>query len=239
MYVRVYDIILVGSDYMNNLQFHQIDKNMSNGLRMYGKDPLTDEEINFIKKEIQRIEAFDDVFVFNDKKHLSYTCYNSGKDIVYVGRNVFPDTKYGSFHPRDLMSVGAVLAHEYYGHRTYRQEYLDDVKSGKVSTLEWEDECRASITAARIGKGLTAMDRSYLIQDAIKRAEEFGQWIELDDFMKEVLYYGRTEPEKHIIGRSSIIKYVRATSQNGNVGKRQSNSNLSEMSKSSKSGYTR
>ena len=132
-----------------------------------------------------------------------------------------------------------VKAHEYYGHRTYRQEYLDDVKFARVTTLEWEDECRASITAARIGKGLTAMDRSYLIQDAIKRAEEFGQWIELDDFMKEVLYYGRTEPEKHIIGRNSAIKYVRATSQERDARKRQSNSDLSPMSKSSKSDYTR
>ena len=152
-------------------QFRQIDKKMSNGLRMYGKEPLTNAEINFIKSEINRIEAFDDIFIFNDLKHLARTCYNAEHDVVYIGRNIFPDTKYGSIHPRDLMSVGAVLAHEYYGHRTFREEYLNDIKYAKITTLEWEDECRASITAARIGKGLTAMDRSYLIQDAIKRAE--------------------------------------------------------------------
>ena len=190
----------------------QSNKNMSNGLRMYGSDPLNDNEISFVKKEIERIQASEGVFRFNDSNHLSNTCYNPQKDIVYIGRNIFPDTKYGSTHPRDLMSVRAVLAHEYYGHRTYREEYIKDIETAKVTTLEWEDECRASITAAKIAKGLTEIDRSYLIQDAIKRAEEYGQWIELDDFMREVLYYGRAEPEKHITGRIPAIRYTIAES---------------------------
>lgn len=130
-----------------NLHFVPMTKSMSNGMRMYGNSPLTDEEIYFVKREIKRIEADESVFVFNDAEHLSKTCYNYIDDIVYVGRNVFPDTKYGTLHPRDLMSVRAVLAHEYYGHRSYRQEYLEDMRNNTHTVPEWQDECRASITA--------------------------------------------------------------------------------------------
>lgn len=94
-------------------------KDLANGMRNTSKTPLTDTEIAFIKSEIQRIGADQSVFIFNNKNHLSSsTCYNFVEDKIYVTRNVFPDEKYGSIHPRDLMSVGAVLAHEYYGHRT-------------------------------------------------------------------------------------------------------------------------
>ena len=60
-------------------------------------------------KKIQRIGADLCVFVFNDKEHLSLsTCYNFVEDKIYVTRNVFPDKKYGSIHPRDLMNVEQV-----------------------------------------------------------------------------------------------------------------------------------
>lgn len=196
------------------------NREMSNGMRMYGNAPLTDEEILIVKQAIAEIEADDRFFVFNDKDHLSHTCYNSRDDVIYIGRNIFPDTKYGSTHPRDMMSIRAVLAHEYYGHRTYRDEYLDDLFSCRTTTPEWQDECRASITAAKIAPGLTQMDRYHLVQDAVKRAEEYGQWIKTDDFMKEVLYgYPRTSEEHGISTRIPIIEYVSAESQEGNAGK--------------------
>ena len=53
------------------------------------------------------------------------------------------------------MSVACVLAHEYDGHRMFRQEYLEDVDKGVVTTPKWEDEVRASIHAAKIRFGLS------------------------------------------------------------------------------------
>ena len=83
------------------------DKDMANGMRDTSKKPLSEEEIDFVKSEIRRIGADESVFVFNDEEHLTLsTCYNFVEDKIYVTRNVFPDEKYGSTHPRDLMSVG-------------------------------------------------------------------------------------------------------------------------------------
>ena len=49
-------------------------------------------------------------FIFNDEYHISSgICYNFLEDKVYVSRNVFPDIKYGSRHPRDIMSVAAAF----------------------------------------------------------------------------------------------------------------------------------
>lgn len=164
------------------------DYNMSGGMRMFGFTPLTDAEISIIKQSIKRIEADETKFIFNHDKHFDRTCYNPIKDVIYVGRNVFPDVESNSIHPRDLMSIACVLAHEYYGHRTYRDEYLGDMEEYCVTTPEAEDECRASITAAKICPGLTREERSYLIQEAHTRAKEYGIPLENDDFMKEVLY---------------------------------------------------
>ncbi|MGN0416272.1 MAG: hypothetical protein ACI4FX_12425 [Agathobacter sp.] len=121
------------------------------------------------------------------------------EDKIYVTKNVFPDTKYGSIHPRDLMSVGAVLAHEYYGHRAYREEYMSDYEKNPEfhSTPIWQDECRASITAAKTSPNLTEKDKCNLVLDAIYRAQEYHHRIEMDDFMKEVIY-GYTNGEKNI-----------------------------------------
>ena len=105
------------------------DKNMANGMLNMSRTPFTEDEIEFVKRAIHRIEADESVFVFNNPYHLSdSTCYNFEVDKVFVTRNVFPDTLYGSSHPRDTM--GAVLAHEYYGHRPNRQEYLSDWGKG-------------------------------------------------------------------------------------------------------------
>lgn len=184
---------------MMNFLSHAIvdDKNMSNGMMNTSRTPLTEDEILFVKSEIKRIQADESVFVFNDPDHmLDSTCYNFEEDLVYVTRNVFPDVKYASAHPRDTMSVGAVLAHEYYGHRPNRQEYLSDWEKGKDfhTTPIWQDECRASLTAAQISPGLTEIDRRDLVLDAVFRAKEYGQLIEMNDFMKEAVYgYGKNE----------------------------------------------
>lgn len=213
-----------------------VNKDMANGMRDTSKTPLNDNEIIYVKSEICRIGADESVFVFNDEEHLSLsTCYNFVEDIIYVTRNVFPDEKYGSTHPRDLMSVGAVLAHEYFGHRPYREEYLSDLKKGDDfhTTPIWQDECRASINAAKTAKNLTDRDKSNLVMDAIYRAKEFGHLIEMDDFMKEVLY-GYSNGEKNISYNISPINYVSETSQTGTTEKRICERNMSKMSRTSR-----
>lgn len=215
------------------------NKDMANGMRNTSKTPLTDDEIAFVKMEIQRIGADESIFIFNDEEHLaSSTCYNFIEDRIYVTRNVFPDDRYGSTHPRDLMSVGAVLAHEYFGHRPYRDEYLDDYDKGDSyhTTPYWQDECRASINAAKSAQNLTEKDKSDLVMDAIYRAQENGHLIEMDNFMKEVVY-GYSNEEKNIVHSFAPITYVSETSQIGTSTNRASQSNLSSLSRTSKDYY--
>lgn len=212
------------------------DKDMANGMRDTSKTPLSESEIEFVKSEILRIGADLSVFVFNDEEHIPVsTCYNFIEDKIYVTRNVFPDERYGSTHPRDLMSVGAVLAHEYYGHRPYRDEYLSDMKQGDDyhTTPIWQDECRASINAAKTAHNLTEKDKCNLIMDAIYRAKEFGHLIEMDNFMKEVVY-GYSNKEKNISYNITPINYVSETSEVGTTEKWICDSSVSKMSKTSR-----
>ena len=199
------------------LKFVKADsKNMPNGLRDNRRTPLTEKEIEFIKKEIARIGADESVFVINDPEHINgSTCYNFIEDKIYVTRNVLPDMRYASSHPRDRLSVAAVLAHEYYGHRPYRQEYLNDLKNPESSTTpEWQDECRASINAAKSTPGLRRIERSNLIMDATFRAQEYCQLIEMDESMKEICF-GYSSEEKNITYPITGITYVDQRSQKG------------------------
>lgn len=207
------------------------DKEMSQGMRDMSRTPLTDNEIEIVKQEIRRIKADESIFIFNDEDHIDQsTCYNYVQDRVYVTRNVFPDIKYGSTHPRDLMSIGAVLAHEYYGHRSYRDEYLEDYRRGDgTHTVPlWQDECRASITAAKIAPNLTERDKSNLVMDAVYRAEEYNHRIELDSFMKEVLY-GYSDDEKNITPPFSRIVFVSEESAERDTADWENNSDMPEM----------
>jgi len=176
------------------------DRYMANGMRDTSGTPLTDDEIQFVLKEIERIEADPDIFIFNDPGHLSAsTCYNFAEDRIYVSRNVFPDEKYSTTHPRDKLSVAAVLAHEYYGHRPFRDEYLYDEKMGEdyFTTPRWRDEFRASSSAAEFAPNLTDRERADLINDALSRAAEKGIVIELGDNLKRILY-GHSHHEKPV-----------------------------------------
>lgn len=204
---------------------------MSNGMRDMSRTPLTESEIEYVKSEIERIQADESVFIFNDPEHMQgSTCYNYVEDKIYVTRNVFPDLKYGSAHPRDVMSVGAVLSHEYYGHRAYRNEYISDREKGidYHTTEEWQDECRASITAAKSSPGLTQKDKADLVMDAVYRADEYNHYIEMDSFMKEVVY-GYTDGEKNIAYDIGRINYVSKTSQERNETDWDNNSKMPEV----------
>lgn len=187
------------------------------------------EEIGFVKLEICRIKADESVFVFNDEEHVAKsTCFGVIEDKIYVTRNVFPDEKYGSTHPRDVMSVAAVLAHEYYGHRMYRNEYIYDIENDTETIPCWQDKCRASITAAKVTPNLTQKERADLIQDAIYRAREAGHLIEMDDFMKEVVY-GYSKGEKNITQSITRINYVSEESNERAESMRRDNDKLSRM----------
>lgn len=225
---------------MSTIRFHAISdvdaKNMANGMRNTSGTPLTEQEIEFVKSEIKRIHADENIFIFNDPDHLKdSTCYNFDNDKVYVTRNVFPDELYASAHPRDTMSVGAVLAHEYYGHRTYRQEYVSDWEKGPNyhTTPLWQDECRASLTAAQAAPGLTDIDKRDLVMDAVFRANEFGQLIEMNDFMKEAVY-GYSSNERKISRTIEQPKYVSKTSQERNQTAGNHERNMSKMQNKSR-----
>ena len=205
-------------------------RSMSNGMRMPGDEPLTEKEIEIVRRAIRDIEADESVFVFNGKH--SRTCYITEEDKIYIGRNIFPDNRYNT-HPRDLMSIRAVLAHEYYGHRTHRDEYLRDLREDTITTPEWEDECRASIDAAKLAPGLSAVDRYQLVEDAVMRGVESGVYIEKDDFMMEVLY-GYGKDERNIVPVLGRIRYVSIESQGGDAGERGCDGDVPKVSRATK-----
>jgi hypothetical protein len=147
----------------------------ANGLRRSPLRTLTAAEVEHLKREITAIGADLSVFVFVD---FAKTNYSDSYDTIFVGANVFPDVN--SIHPRDLMSERAVLAHEYYGHRTFRNTILP--------ARSWNDEFRASYTAAKTAPNLTVSDRRYLILDALERAREAGVTIKHNEFIRGVLY---------------------------------------------------
>ena len=93
--------------------------------------------------------------------------------------NIFPDEKYGT-GARDLMSVRAALAHEYYGHfKMYPSPY-------RISS--WEDEFWASYNAAVNTPSLTAEDRRYLMIDAYDRVKEAGAFDGFTEEARRIIY---------------------------------------------------
>lgn len=152
---------------------------------------LTDTDIEMIKSEISAIGAQTEDFVFNSTVTRG-TCFLAGDNKVHIKGNIFPDEN--SLHPRDRLSVRAVLAHEYYGHRPYRMQYIAEDSStdpdaiNKILARAWADEFRASYMAAKIAPGLTDEERRMLIEDALSRAEEAGVTIKYNEFIRRVLY---------------------------------------------------
>ena len=142
---------------------------------------LTAEEIEELKKDIEAIGADAGIFRFNCEE-CARTSYLSELDTVFVKGDVLPDMDNGSPHPRDLMSARAVLAHEYYGHRAYKNAKI------QLPAGSWNDDFRASYMAAKNAPGLSWIDKLYLILDAVKRAKEAGVTIKHNSFIRKVLY---------------------------------------------------
>lgn len=152
------------------------NRQMANGMRRSIFIPLTEEEKQFVIKEAETIGI--------DKKNLVFkenhaTGYSDKYDIIFIGSDIFPSSDKSS-HNRDNLSVRAVLAHEYYGHKAN--------KGTKVSQGSWNDEFRASYQAAKNAPNLSDEDKYRLILDALDRAKEAGIIIKYNDFMRGILY---------------------------------------------------
>ena len=150
-------------------------RGMANGGRRSPFHVLTEDEIKSLREDIKAIKADPTCFAFNSG---SKTSYDDRFDIIYVTGDVLPDLD--SLHPRDLMSARATLAHEYYGHRAH--------KDTKLQSGSWNDEFRASYTAAIKAPGLSDEDRRYLILDALERARESGVSIRYNKNIRRILY---------------------------------------------------
>lgn len=150
-----------------------------NGQRTSRYRVLTPEEIESLQLDIEALGADPKLFRFNQGYQ---TGYSDGKGLIYVKGDVLPDL--ASTHPRDLMSQRAVLAHEYYGHKYYGDMY--GIKNPAPGA--WNDEFRASYSAALNAPNLTDMDRMYLMMDALERAKEAGVNIKMTDTMRRILY---------------------------------------------------
>lgn len=151
------------------------ERKMALGYRQSQFRILTETEIQSLYNDIRAIKADERVFRFNEGYA---TGYIDEVDIIRVRGDVLPDLN--SKNPRDLMSARAVLAHEYYGHRAFR--------GTSVQKGSWNDEFRASYTAALKSPGLTDTDRSLLMQDALERAREAKVSIRMNEKMKRWIY---------------------------------------------------
>ncbi len=169
----------------------QNEKHAAAGNRRSPFYNLTDKDIETVKIEIKAIGANVDDFVFNSNC-VRGTCFLASDGKIHIKGNIFPDEN--SAHPRDKLSVRAVLAHEYFGHRPYREQYLredSDTSPDAINIImsrAWADEFRASYMAAKNAPNLSQEDRAMLILDSLSRAEEAGVSIKYNDFIRRVLY---------------------------------------------------
>ena len=166
----------LGLENSGNGGIMKVERGMASGARKSYLIPLSEADKKFILKEIDKIGADRRFFVFRDG---APTVYSDKRDKIFVSSSVFPSND-GSTHPTDLLSVRAVLAHEFYGHKAKRNT--------KLVEGSWNDEFRASYLAAKNSPGLTDEDRSLLISDAMQRAKDAGVNIKLNAFMRRCLY---------------------------------------------------
>ena len=157
-----------------------LDRNFAMNLRT-GKRKITEEEKIFILKEIDRIEADSNAFVF-DETGGDRTHYSQKRDKIIIGSNVFPDAIYSN-SIIDKLSVACVLAHEYYGHRAMRDIYLNE----KVVSAETPlDEFNASFRAFKNTPNLTIEEREMLLVHAMSIAIE-GDLVEERKMCREMI----------------------------------------------------
>ena len=150
-------------------------RGMANGERMSVNHFLTEPEIQYITGEAEAIGIPKNKLRFNAGKRTSYI---EELDIIAIRGDILPDEE--STIARDKMSVRAVLAHEYYGHRpNVPSEYKPD---------DWRDEFRASYDAAVNAPNLTDEDRANLMVEAYDRAREANNEKEYDETARRIIY---------------------------------------------------
>ena len=166
----------MGLENSDNSSIMKVERGMASGARKSFLIPLSKSDKTFILQEIDSIGADRRFFEFRDG---APTAYSDKRDKIFISSSVFPSND-GSTHPTDLLSVRAVLAHEFYGHKANRNT--------KLAKGSWNDEFRASYLAAKNAPGLTDEDRVLLITDAMQRAKDAGVNIKLNAFMRRCLY---------------------------------------------------
>ena len=152
-----------------------LERAMADGFRNSRYYVLDDEEIEFIASEAEAIGIPRSMLKFNFGSRTGYVEYS---DSIHIKGDILPDAT--SARARDMMSVRAVLAHEYYGHRANRPS---EYENG-----DWRDEFRASYDAAVNAPNLTDKDRADLMVDAYDRARENNDNRDYDDVARRIIY---------------------------------------------------
>ncbi|WNZ63999.1 hypothetical protein QEG98_10055 [Myxococcus sp. MxC21-1] len=148
---------------------------------------LDDAEIGRLKQEVLELDADPSIFHFNVGRATGYVQpkeREAGPGRIHVRGDVLPLE--GAEHPRSSMSTRAVLAHEYWGHAQYPRTRLEPGA--------WNDEFRASYTAAAKAPNLTFRERQDLMRDAVKRAEEANRSIKSNALMRYFFSNGYADP---------------------------------------------
>ena len=165
-------------------------RGLSPGHRMPAYEEVTGENKEYVIQEAQAIGIPPERLRFNSP-NAAGTSYSPLDDMIDVKGDVFP--RLTEDHPRAKMSVRAALAHEEYGHRPNREQYLWELRNGVLSDAQdWQDEFRASYKASIMGINLSDEDRAYLYSDAKTRAEDKQEFGRMDKLLKELDKYEKT-----------------------------------------------
>jgi hypothetical protein len=160
--------------------FDRMIERGASGLRRSVHYELTDDDIELVMREALSISIPLEALEF---ERGDTTGYNESTDKIIIKGNIFPSPD-ASSHPRDVLTIRAVLAHEWYGHRKFRGTPL--------AIGDWKDEFRASYTAAVEAPGLSDVERYQLMLDAMARAKEAFVTISYNNRIREVLHGRQT-----------------------------------------------
>ena len=122
------------------------------------------------------------------------TSYNQDLDGISIGSNVFPDL-INPTNISDKLSVACVLAHEYYEHRSMREEYLKEEIDSTNSAI---DEFNASFRAYKNTPNLTEDERNSLFMHAFEIAKTNMLKKEIEICNKIIESFYETDEENEI-----------------------------------------
>ena len=162
--------------FVSNGKIIPVLRPMANGQRRSVFLDLTEKEKDFIIEQAKELKIASKHFEFRQGKP---TVYDDENDIIFIGSDIMPSTDKNA-NNRDSMTVKAVLAHEFYGHRQFRNTSLPPQNP--------IDEFRASYYAAVHAPSLSKEERQSLMRDAIDRANAGGIKLSYNNVMREILY---------------------------------------------------